>query len=224
VSGDGSTTVGIVDTASAHTPSFWDAAGVPSGFAVCNGQCRATARAVSGDGSVVVGFVDSFGPGFRWTQATGSMDLGVPTGAGGLLALSVSGDGRLVGCTTGSSQGGEATVWMASRGLVNLNVYLPTRGVDLTGWHLSHVQGISADGRVLVGGGHHPQLFQGFVVELSPWCAADFNGVGGANVLDVFDFVNSWLAANLSADFNGRNGITVQDIFDFLNAWLEGCQ
>jgi hypothetical protein len=54
-------------------------------------------------------------------------------------------------------------------------------------------------------------------------CAADFNGVNGVTVQDIFDFLTAWLAGSPSANFNGVNGVTVQDIFDFLTAWLAGC-
>ncbi len=54
-------------------------------------------------------------------------------------------------------------------------------------------------------------------------CKADFNGVNGVTVQDIFDFLTAWLAGSPSADFNGVNGVTVQDIFDFLTAWLAGC-
>ncbi len=54
-------------------------------------------------------------------------------------------------------------------------------------------------------------------------CPANFNGVGGLSVQDIFDFLGAWFAGNPSANFNGVNGITVQDIFDFLAAWFAGC-
>ncbi len=54
-------------------------------------------------------------------------------------------------------------------------------------------------------------------------CAADFNGVNGVTVQDIFDFLTAWLGGSPSADFNHVNGVTVQDIFDFLTAWLAGC-
>ncbi len=57
----------------------------------------------------------------------------------------------------------------------------------------------------------------------APACAADFNGVNGVTVQDIFDFLTAWLAGNPSANFNQVNGVTVQDIFDFLTAWLAGC-
>ncbi len=56
-----------------------------------------------------------------------------------------------------------------------------------------------------------------------PACPADFNGAGGLNVQDIFDFLAAWFAGNPSADFNHANGIGVQDIFDFLRAWFAGC-
>ncbi len=54
-------------------------------------------------------------------------------------------------------------------------------------------------------------------------CPANFNSAGGLDVQDIFDFLNTWLAANLAADFNHSGTIDVPDIFDFLNAWLAGC-
>jgi hypothetical protein len=55
-----------------------------------------------------------------------------------------------------------------------------------------------------------------------PSCRADFNGVDGIGVQDIFDFLNAWFAGSSAADMNG-DGLSVQDIFDFLNAWFAGC-
>jgi glucose/arabinose dehydrogenase len=54
-------------------------------------------------------------------------------------------------------------------------------------------------------------------------CPADFNGVGGVSVQDIFDFLAAYFAADPRADFNGVGGISVQDIFDFLAAYFAGC-
>lgn len=56
-----------------------------------------------------------------------------------------------------------------------------------------------------------------------PPCRADFNNSGGLSSLDIFDFLNAWLAASPIADFNNSGNLSSQDIFDFLNAWLAGC-
>ncbi len=72
----------------------------------------------------------------------------------------------------------------------------------------------------LAGGAYHGD---GSTCAAGPCCAADFNGVNGVTVQDIFDFLTAWLAGNTTADFNDVNGVTVQDIFDFLTAWLAGC-
>lgn len=55
-------------------------------------------------------------------------------------------------------------------------------------------------------------------------CPADFNGVGGLTVQDIFDFLAAYFSGAASADFNGVGGVTVQDIFDFLAAYFAGCR
>lgn len=54
-------------------------------------------------------------------------------------------------------------------------------------------------------------------------CPANFNGVGGVTVQDVFEFLVAYFGASPSADFNGVGGVTVQDVFDFLVAYFRGC-
>jgi hypothetical protein len=54
-------------------------------------------------------------------------------------------------------------------------------------------------------------------------CPANFNGLDGVTVQDIFDFLSAWSSNNPSANFNGVDGVTVQDIFDFLSAWSAGC-
>jgi hypothetical protein len=66
-----------------------------------------------------------------------------------------------------------------------------------------------------------PQAF--LRIQAPAACAADFNGVGGLNVQDIFDFLAAWFAGDPRANFNGTGGITVADIFDFLGAWFAGC-
>jgi hypothetical protein len=60
-------------------------------------------------------------------------------------------------------------------------------------------------------------------VTITPACDANFDGVNGLGVSDIFAFLNAWFALDPRADFNHVNGVTVQDIFDFLNAWFAGC-
>ncbi len=57
----------------------------------------------------------------------------------------------------------------------------------------------------------------------APVCSADFNGVNGITVQDIFDFLGAWFAGDPRADFDASGSITVQDIFGFLGAWFAGC-
>lgn len=54
-------------------------------------------------------------------------------------------------------------------------------------------------------------------------CPADFNGVGGVSLQDLFDYLAAWFTQGKGADFNASGSVTVQDIFDFLTAWFVGC-
>jgi hypothetical protein len=54
-------------------------------------------------------------------------------------------------------------------------------------------------------------------------CRADFNGVNGLTVQDLFDFLAGYFGGDARTDFNGSGSISVQDIFDFLAAFFTGC-
>jgi hypothetical protein len=54
-------------------------------------------------------------------------------------------------------------------------------------------------------------------------CPADFNGVGGVELLDIFAFLQDWFAGDPAADFNAQGGVDLLDIFAFLTAWFSGC-
>ncbi len=79
--------------------------------------------------------------------------LGFLAGKSKSYANSVSADGaRIVG-----NSGGEAMVWTASTGMVNLkDILTQVYGLDLTGWTLVSATDISADGAMIVGYGLDP--------------------------------------------------------------------
>lgn len=54
-------------------------------------------------------------------------------------------------------------------------------------------------------------------------CAADFNGDGSVNTVDVLAFLNAWSAGDPRGDFNGDGAVNTIDVLAFLNAWSAGC-
>jgi hypothetical protein len=154
------------------------------------------ARGVSHDGLVILGTAS--GPAVRWDYPDINSTLPpVATVLGRIAgpfqeqceayANAISDDGMtIVGSGTRYEEGlpwyqfpKSAFVWRPELGLVDLNLYLPARGLDLTGWHLRLAEDVSADGRVIVGQGIHNGLVRGFVVRIPTWCGtADFNGDG----------------------------------------------
>jgi hypothetical protein len=54
-------------------------------------------------------------------------------------------------------------------------------------------------------------------------CPANFDGINGLQVADIFAFLNAWFAGDPAANFDGVPGLQVADIFSFLNAWFAGC-
>jgi uncharacterized membrane protein len=123
------------------------------------GYTRSAANNISGDGNTVVGLSQLLDPvtggsthGFRWTASTGLVPLFFANELGS-YASSVNFDGsRIVGTTIGAT-GSHAALWTSKLGSLDLNTYLPTQGVNLTGWTLTSTVDISADGSVMMGDG-----------------------------------------------------------------------
>src|SRR5262249_27557496 len=118
----------------------------------------ATGRAISAYGNVVVGASESPNGmrAIRWTSATGMVNLRALPGADDSIALDGSANGAaVVGVNTGEGGAEVASLWTQALGMVDLNTYLPSRGIDLTGWTLQSATSISAGGDVLAGYGRH---------------------------------------------------------------------
>ncbi|HZW08739.1 MAG TPA: GC-type dockerin domain-anchored protein [Phycisphaerales bacterium] len=64
---------------------------------------------------------------------------------------------------------------------------------------------------------------QGLLFDIGAGCAADFNGDGAVNTLDVLAFLNAWNDGDNRADFNGDGTLDTRDVLAFLNAWTAGC-
>lgn len=144
ISGDGTTVVGECD----FVPFVWTAAGGMQPLQTVQG---ATAFAVNFNGSVAAGYEGVNAA--RWNNGVLQV-LPTLSGTDFATAYAVSGNGVLVGGSASDADFNfSAVIWSDTLGAVNLNTYLPTLGVDLTGWNLENCTGISFDGNTLVGQG-----------------------------------------------------------------------
>lgn len=217
VSHDGEVVIGVSGTRAFRWTSGGGMVGMGSGF------LNSRANGVSGNGLVVVGSVGDDNEAWKWTaNGTGTYLGSLPNPIDGHeYALAASFDGSVI---VGAS-GGSAFLWTAALGMVDLNTYLPTIGIPLpSGFWLTSATDISADGKTIVGGNG-----EGWVVHLtqipapSPRCRADFNGLDGVSIDDLFQFFDAWFRSDPRADFNGLECVTIDDLFLYLNAWFVGC-
>jgi probable HAF family extracellular repeat protein len=173
VSADGSTVVGSTDTG-VHEAFGWTAESGLTGLGdLPGGTFHSVARAISADGLTIVG--DSVGASgdyeaFVWTVGGGMIGLGNLPGGGafGSSAYSVSADGsRVVGL--GSVRANQhAVIWEPHNGMRRLSDLLTGAGVDLAGWRLVTANGISPNGRYVVGFGSNPRgLGEAWLVDLA---------------------------------------------------------
>jgi hypothetical protein len=56
-----------------------------------------------------------------------------------------------------------------------------------------------------------------------PACPPDWNGDGGVNSQDFFDFLSDFFAMPARADYNGDGTTNSQDFFDFVTEFFAGC-
>lgn len=174
VSADGSVIVGSQPSDNGAEAYRWTAETGAVGLDNENDRFQSSgANAVSADGLVVVGrggstrlpentTIPIFGDpslmteGFRWTESSGLVGLGLRPGGDFSIANDVSADGSvIVGFGSGQSRH-SALVWTAANGWENIADLLTKSGIDLDGWKLEEATGISANGSVVVGFGINP--------------------------------------------------------------------
>ncbi len=197
---------------------------LPNGDLIVGGQFSAVGNAAEDD-------LSANGVA-RWSWATSTwsrMGSGLVTGFESVNALAVLSTGEII--AGGNFDGNVSIAGEAATPLVNnLAIWDGTSwqpmGAGVNG--VVYSLAVDENDNVLVGG-DFTTAGGNVSAYIARWgceavaCAADFNGVNGVTVQDIFDFLTAWLAGSPSADFNHVNGVTVQDIFDFLTAWLAGC-
>jgi probable HAF family extracellular repeat protein len=189
------------------------------------------ATGVSADGSVVVGSSFDSVPiqrAFRWRRDTGMIELPRLPGWPNAAAASVSGDGATVAGFCYDSGASVATLWSPALGVADLHWYLPTLGVDLTGWTLTSVNATTPDGLTLVGNGLHNGHLEGWIATIPRCGSADFDRDGTTGTDADIEAFFACLAGNCcascgTADFNGDSDVgTDADIESFFRVLAGG--
>lgn len=154
ISRDGRVIVGALQTPSFNQEAvYWLQNATPVSLGFLPGGSSSTANAANGDGSIIVGSaVSSSGMNaFRWSAATGMVDLG-KLGAVNSEGRGVSDDGMVVVGRTGRMNGSSSGFrWTESTGMLTVDDWLRNSGVTLASDVTSSAEGVSADGRVIVG-------------------------------------------------------------------------
>lgn len=165
ISGNGGVIVGNGDADGAARAYRWTQADGMVPLIPLPGSGFDGAYAVSADGTTIAGVSD--GLPVRWRNDVPE-SLGALAGLSYLSPSAVSADGLMIG---GAAFGGDkAFLWTQSAGLMVFEDVLTARGMDLTGWNLSGITGMSADGSTLVGYG----TFEG---ETRGWVLTEFTAV-----------------------------------------------
>ncbi len=160
VSRDGSTIIGIAGTPQGDRAIAWtESDGMQSLGLLSPDDSGSSAWGVNANGTIVAG--SSGSNAVIWVNGV-VQNIGMLSGATNAIAYTLSDDGSLVGGYSFFGHDATATLWSQALGTVDLNTYLPTIGVDLTGWELDYTRDISADGTTIIGDG----LFNG---ELRSW-------------------------------------------------------
>jgi probable HAF family extracellular repeat protein len=196
---------------------------------------------VSADGTTVVGYGGSptGSRGTRWTAATGQVGIGVLPDEVYSYGYAANSNGSVVVGSSGHgvNMGGSfltpidrAVMWTADSGLVDLNQYLPTLGIDLSGWIVRECQAITPDGRTIVGTGEHNGVKEAWIATIpGPACYANCDGSTTAPILNVGDFtcfLQKFASGDPYANCDHSTAaptLNVADFTCFLQKYAAGC-
>lgn len=234
VSDDGAVVVGGGTSSAGYRGFVWTEASGMTALGTLPGGTYSRAWGVSRNGLVPFGESDQGGTGraVRWTAA-GIEDLGLLAGWSWVSARAASADGSIVVGFGSTPNGSRPFLWSAQTGMVDLNVYLPSQGVDLTDWVLTDARGVSTDGKVLVGTGLHQiraGLQRAWRVDLTGVCYANCDGSQEPPVLNVADFscfLQRFAAGAAYANCDASTTPPVLNVADFtcyLQRFAAGCE
>ncbi|MBL9000643.1 MAG: hypothetical protein JNK25_05850 [Phycisphaerae bacterium] len=177
VSRDGGTIIGMAGTSAGDRAFAWTQSSGMQNLGLLSPEDGASsAWGVNANGTVVAG--TSGTNAVIWINGV-AQNIGMLPGASNAIAFTLSDDGSLVGGCSFFGFEATATLWSQTLGTVDLNTYLPTLGVDLTGWELDYTRDISSDGTTIVGEGVFNGELRGWVVTIPSPGATALLGIGG---------------------------------------------
>lgn len=179
ISGDGSTISSLGVNSSNQTEAFkWTQAGGLVAMGIPAGNARSETYGMNDDGSIIVGAYGISGQSRQaayWTESGGWVGLG-SMGYNSASASGVSDDGNMIIGSAStfnpltSTSTGDAFLWDPVNGMRSADLVLSTVfGLNLTGWDITSITGISGDGRFLAGSGIDPNgKTQAWMADLTP--------------------------------------------------------
>ncbi len=214
VSADGSVAIGgwsPVNDRIADDGFIWDATNGVRYLSDLTGLSGSlTARALSDDGRIVVGRFspDSGGAGgsYSWSETTGFVPLGPPSGGLFAAARAISGDGTTIVGSSSSGQGSAAAAWRDGVGVFlpagDANLYPLGGGEPRPGTIMPrYADAASVDGSVIIGAGEMnigaSEPFIHYAASNTTRSIKDVLVEGGVTELDNWHI---WAATNISAD------------------------
>jgi probable HAF family extracellular repeat protein len=163
ISADGRTVVGHSSSSYAYQAFRWTAESGMQLIDLGTPGRPGEATGVSGDGKYVVGVTGSAGgcltDGFLWSEEGGTLEFGPVPDFLCLPELDVADDGQtIVGNSLSFIHDHMAPfIWDSEHGSRLLETVLTEDyGLDLTGWDLVWVSGVSSDGGIIAGYGTNP--------------------------------------------------------------------
>ena len=175
VSGDGSTILGGVIFFGPWAGLTWKPGIGYQSIGVVNADAT-MCSASSYNGAVIAGYQFNASEGFYWTSGTGMQLLSAssPTQYNSFRPVGMTTEGIAVVVNMSSSlppYGDNAGVWTPGLGMTDLPTLLAAEGVNLAGWQITRVAGVSADGKRLAGTGFYQGVKRGWYVSgIRPIC------------------------------------------------------
>jgi len=215
---DGSVIVGWQDASTGFRQGAVWRNGVQSVIFTNTGGLISEASGVSADGTWIIGSGSSSN-GFnawRYSDDTGFETIGTPPSFGWRGAsTAISADGSvIVGFYRpfpGPATFGQGFIWTEADGMINLNDFVASQGVNTEGVTLALPLGISADGRTIVGLGSGGV---GFVVTLTQAgeCPGDVTGSGSVDLADLNLVLANFGQTTDAGDTNGDGVVDLADL------------